>query len=161
MAEADNQRLRELLQQFVDARLDAPQLFARAGKLLPPGADATEALLLFLAEANFRLRLPADRKPLIRRLEQLAQSETSYSELDLWCFCLEHTEALAPEAGPRADAELRLLREIVNWIEEWEDEAERPDPEEVGALARILAQERDPQRCLEQLAAALARLGRE
>jgi hypothetical protein len=161
MAATANDELRALLQEFVDARLDAPELFARAGKLLPEGSDPYEEILELLAEANLQLRLPPGRQAFIRRLEQFARGETSYTELDLWCFSLGQTEALSPDAAVSSDPEVKLLRALVDWIDQWEDEVVRPQLDEVRELARILAQEADPARCLEALEEALARFGRD
>ena len=52
MATAGSPRLRALLQKFVDARIDAPELFARAGKLLPRGSDPSEEVLELLEQAR-------------------------------------------------------------------------------------------------------------
>src|SRR3990167_11236174 len=84
MTFAGGEKLRALLQEFVDARLDVPELFARAGKLLPAGADTSEEILELLAEADLKLRLPAGRGAFVRRLEQFAAGQSSYTELDLW-----------------------------------------------------------------------------
>lgn len=154
-----NQKLRTLLQEFVNARLDAPALFARAGELLPKGTDPYEEILALLAEGELRLALPAGRQAFVRRLEQFAEGESSYTELALWCFSLGQTDALSPEAPVSADPEIALLREVVNWIEEWEDESVRPEPAKVRELARILTREADPARCLQWLEEALARFG--
>lgn len=161
MAFAASPELRALLQEFVDARLDAPELFARTGKLLPAGADATEEILELLAEADLKLRLPAGRGAFVRRLEQFAEGEASYTELDLWCFSLGQTEPLADDAALSADPEINLLRAVVDWIEEWEDEAVRPAPGELREFAQILNREADPLRCLEQLEEVVARFGQE
>lgn len=161
MATAGSQEMRALLQEFVEARIDAPELFARAGKLLPGGADPSEELLELLAEADLQLRRPTGRQAFVRRIEQFAERETSYAELDLWCFSLGQTAALSPEAGPTADPEVNLLREVVNWIEQWEEEAARPAPAGLREFARILAQEADPVRCRDRLEDALARFERD
>ena len=160
MASAGSQQMRAVLQDFVDARITAPELFARAGKLLPAGADASEEILELLAEADLRLRLPAGRQAFVRRLQQFASGETSYAELDLWCFSLGQTEALADDAAP-VTPELSLLRAVVDWIEEWEDEAVRPAPATLHELAQILAREPNPGTCLARLEEALARSGRD
>lgn len=159
MARSGRNALRELLQEFVDARVDAPELFARAGKLLPAGTDASEVILELLAEADLKLRLPAGRQAFVRRLEHWAEDEISYTELALWCFSLGQTEQLAHDAVP-ATPELTLLRAVVDWIEEWEDETARPAPATLHEFARILAQERDPVQCLGRLEEARARFGR-
>ncbi len=153
-------KLRALLQEFVDARLDVPDLLARAQPLLPPGTDPGAGILEILADADLRLALPAGRLAFVRRLEQFADGETSYTELGLWCFGLGQTEALSPEAPLTTNPETALLREVMDWIEQWDDEAVRPRPEEVRELAQILAREKDPKRCLKSLEAALARFGR-
>ncbi len=150
-------KLRALLTEFVEARLDAPDLFARAGALLPQDSDPYQEILELLAEAELRLPLATGRKAFIRRLEQFADGELSFTELDLWCFALGQTEALTPDSPVSADAETNLLREVVGWIEQWEDEAVRPEPEQVRELASILTREADPQRCLEALEEALDR----
>lgn len=161
MAFAASPELRALLQEFVDARLDAPELFTRAGKLLPAGSDPAEEILELLAEADLKLRLLAGRAAFVRRLEQFAEGETSFTELDLWCFSLGQTEALADDAALSADPEVNLLRAVLDWIEPWEEEATRPAPAELHEFARILQREADPLRCLEQLEAAVARFGQE
>jgi len=154
-----SEKLRALLQKFVDARLDAPELFARAGELLPPEGDPYEEILELLAEADLHLKLDAGRQAFVRRLEQFAAGDASYTELDLWCFSLGQTDALSPETAVSVDPETNLLREVVDWIEQWEDEAVRPAPEQVRELAQILAREPDPGRCLAALEEALARFG--
>jgi len=151
--------LRALLQEFVDARLDAPELFARAGTLLPPEGDPYEEILELLAEADLHLTLAAGRQAFVRRLEQFAAGDTSYTELDLWGFSLGQTEAFSLDTAVSVDPEINLLREVVDWIEQWENEAVRPAPEQVGELAQILAREPDPGRCLAVLKEALARFG--
>jgi hypothetical protein len=156
-----SQEMRALLQEFVDARLDAPDLFARAGAMLPPDSDPYEEVLELLAEAELKLGLPKDRRALIRRLGQFASGETSYTELDLWGFSLGQTEALSPDAPISSDAETALLQAAVAWIDEWEDEGVRPEPEEVGELVRILRRETDPRRCLAALEEAAARFRRD
>lgn len=161
MAMARSPKMRALLQEFVEARIDAPELFARAGGLLPRGADASEEILELLAEADLKLSLPAGRQAFVRRLEQFADGEISYAELELWCFSLGQTESLADDAALSANPEVTLLRTVIEWIEEWEDEAERPALAELHEFARILAQEREPVQCLGQLEAALARFGRD
>lgn len=160
MAGASSPKMRALLQEFVDARIDAPELLARAGELLPPGADASEEILELLAEADLKLRRPTGRQAFVRRLEQFADGEASYAELDLWCFSLGQTEQLADDTALSVDPEAGLLRAVMDWIEQWEDEAERPTPPELHEFARILAQEADPGRCLDRLEQALARFGR-
>ena len=144
MTFAGGEKLRALLQGFVDARLDVPELFARAGKLLPAGADTSEEILELLAEADLKLRLPAGRGAFVRRLEQFAAGQSSYTELAL-----------------SVDPEINLLRAVVDWIEEWEDEQARPAPAELREFANILGREADPLRCLEQLEEAVARFGRD
>ena len=161
MAFAGSPELRSLLQEFVDARIDAPELFARAGKLLPAGSDVAEEILELLAEADQKLRLPASREAFARRLEQFAAGEASYTELDLWCFSLGQTAPLADDAPLSPDPEVTLLRALLDWIEEWEDAAARPAPGELRELAQILDREADPLRCLEQLEEARARFGRD
>ena len=161
MAFAGSEKLRALLQEFVDARLDVPELFARAAKLLPAGADPSEEILELLAEADLKLRLPPGRQTFVRRLEQFAAGESSYTELDLWCFSLGQTKALAIDAALSVDPEINLLRAVVDWIEEWEDEAARPAPGELREFAQILGREADPLRCLEQLEEAVAHFGRD
>jgi hypothetical protein len=155
-----SEQLRALLQEFVEARLDAPELFARAGALLPPEGDPYEEILELLAEADLHLNLATGRQAFIRRLEQYAAGDSSYTELDLWGFSLGQTDALSTETTVSVDAETNLLRELVDWIEQWEDEAVRPAPEQVGELAQILAREPNPGRCLAALEEALDRFGR-
>lgn len=152
--------LRELLQEFVEARVDPSELLARAAKLLPTGTDAGEVILELLAEADLKLRLPAGRQAFVRRLEQWAEGEISYTGLDLWCFSLGQTETLADDAAP-ATPEIRLLRTVVDWIEEWAEEAARPAPATLHELAQILAREPDPVQCLARLEEALARPRRD
>ena len=156
-----SQPMRTLVQEFVDARLDAPDLFARAGALLPPDSDPYEEILELLAEAEMKLTVPKDRRALIRRLEQFASGEMSYTELDLWGFSLGQTEALSPDAPASADPETALLQTAVAWIDDWDDETVRPEPEEVGELVRILKRETDPRRCLAALEEAAVRFGGE
>lgn len=158
MTEAAAQ-MRALLQEFVEARLDAPDLFARAGALLPAETDPYEEILELLAEADLNLTFAAGRRAFIRRLEQFASGEASYTELGLWCFSLEQTQPFAPQAAVSSDTEMILLQEVAGWIDQWEDEAVRPDPVQVGELARILVRESDPARCLAALEEALARFG--
>src|SRR3972149_6262308 len=101
MTFAGGEKLRALLQEFVDARLDVPELFARAGPGLSAGAggekfagaDTSEEILELLAEADLKLRLPAGRGAFVRRLEQFAAGQSSYTELDLWCFSLGQHQA--------------------------------------------------------------------
>ncbi len=156
MATPASQEMRDLLQKFVDAQIDAPTLLARARKLLPANADASQEILELLAAGDLKLRLPEGRRAFVLRLEQFAEGEASYTDLDLWCFSLGLTGGFEPDAIPQ-DPELVLLRAVVDWIEQWEDEAERPAPAELHEFARILAQESDPLRCLERLQEALAR----
>ncbi|MFQ5724475.1 MAG: hypothetical protein ACE5G6_08270 [Terriglobia bacterium] len=161
MATAGSPKLRALLQEFVDARIDAPELFAQAGKLLPRGSDPSEEVLELLAEADLKLQLPAGREAFARRLEQFAEGETSYTELDLWCFSLGQTEPLAADGVLIPNPEVRLLRTVVEWVEEWEDDAQRPPPSQVRTLARILRREADPRACLERLEQARAGFERD
>jgi len=156
MATPASQEMRDLLQEFVDAQIDAPTLLARAGKLLPTDADANQEILELLAEGDLKLRLPEGRRAFVLRLEQFAEGEASYTDLDLWCFSLGLTGGFEPDAIPH-DPELILLRAVVDWIAQWEDEAECPAPAELHEFARILAQESDPLLCLERLQEALAR----
>lgn len=156
MGVAGSQKLRALLQEFVEAKLDAPELFARAAALLPAGADVSEVLLELLAEADLKLSLPPGRQAFVRRLEQFAAGEASYTELDLWCFSLGQTEPLADDAALSASPEITLLRAVVDWIEEWEEEAKRPAPATLREFARTLGREADPLLCLERLEAARA-----
>ncbi len=142
--------LAPLLQEFVEARIDVAELFARAQALLPAGSDPSVEILAWLAESYELLRLPSSRAPLVHRLRQFAQQEINWTELDLWCFALEHTEALSHERPP-AEPELVLLREVLSWIDTWEEVAARPAPEVLSKLADILAKEPNPTRCLERL----------
>ncbi len=142
--------LAPLLQEFVDARIGMAELFQRAQALLPAGSDPSAEILEWLAESEQLLRLPLSREPLVRRLRQFADQEIAWEELDLWCFALEHTEALSHERPP-AEPELVLLREVLSWIDAWEEAADRPALEGVSKLADILAEEQNPTRCLERL----------
>jgi hypothetical protein len=153
-------KMRALLQEFVEARVDVPELFARAEKLLPKGSDAGEEILELLAEAELRLTLPATRKPFVHRLEQFASGESSFTELALWSFSLGQTELLAPDAPTSPNPEVNLLRTMVDWIDQWDDETVRPTAAQVQELAGILEREADPVRCLEQLEQALERFDR-
>ena len=69
---AGDERCRALLQEFADARIDAPELFARAERLLPAGADTSEQVLELIDESEFKLRVPAGRQAFVRRIEQFA-----------------------------------------------------------------------------------------
>ena len=158
MNSTQQDRWRVLLEEFVDAHIDAPELLERVAALLPAGADPAEEVLNRLAEGEFKLRPPAGRLAFIRRLEQFAASESSYAELDLWCFSLWQTDAFAPEAAP-ADPETALLQNVLGWIQEWEEEDSRPEPATLHELAEILARENDPEHCLERLEEALDRSG--
>lgn len=141
--------LRDVLQAFVDARVDAPQLLARAQALLGKEADATNEILLLLAEGNLRLRLPTNRQALARRFEQAGSGETSYTELDLWLFAIGQTRDLAADAS--ANPEVELVREIAGWSQTWEKESERPSTGQFRALAQALRDEQDAARCLQQM----------
>lgn len=160
MARPPSPQLRALLQDFVEARVDASELFERAGKLLPPGTDACEKVLEVLAEGDLKLTLAAGRPVFVRRLEQFARGDTSFTELSLWCFSLGQTPAFAEDAGPTTDAEVTLQREVLDWIEQGEDEEAPLEPEEAQTVARLLTAEPDPLRCREALAAARVRFGR-
>ena len=139
----------------MEARIDVPELFARAGKLLPDGSDPSEEILELLAEADLQLRMPPRREAFIRRLLQFAEGETSYTELDLWCFSLGQIESFADEAPLSEDAEIVLLRAVRDWMGEWEDEGERPAPAQLHELAQILSREADPVQCLDRLEQAI------
>jgi len=152
-------KMRALLQGFVDARVDVPELFARAEKLLPKGSDAGEEILELLAEAELRLTLTGGRKPFVHRLEQFASGESSFTELALWSFSLGQTSLLAPDAPTSPNPEVNLLRTLVEWIDQWDDEAVRPTAAQVQELAGILQRESDPARCRAQLEQALERFG--
>ena len=154
MNSTQQDRWRVLLEEFVDARIDAPELLERVAALLPAGADPAEEVLTRLAEGEFKLRPPAGRLAFIRRLEQFAAGESSYAELDLWCFSLWQTEAFAPEAAP-TDAETALLQNVLGWIQDWEDEESRPEAATLRELGEILARESDPEVCLEKMVEAL------
>ena len=154
MNSTQQDRWRTLLEEFVDARIDAPELLERVATLLPAGADPAEEVLTRLAEGEFKLRPPAGRLAFIRRLEQFAAGESSYAELDLWCFSLWQTEAFAPEAAP-TDAETALLQNVLGWIQDWEDEESRPEAATLRELGEILARESDPEVCLEKMVEAL------
>ena len=150
-------KMRALLQEFVEARVDVPELFARAEKLLPKGSDAGEEVLELLAEAELRLKLTGGRKTFVHRLEQFASGESSFTELALWSFALGQTDLLAPDAITSSDPEVNLLRTLVDWIDQWDDEAVRPTAAQVQKLAGILQRESDPTHCLEKLEEALER----
>ena len=150
-------KMRALLQEFVEARVDVPELFARAEKLLPRGSDAGEVVLELLAEAALRLRLTGGRQPFVQRLEQFASRESSFTELALWSFALGQTDLLAPDALTSPNPEVNLLRALVEWIDQWDDEAVRPTAAQVRELAGILEREADPAHCLEKLGEALER----
>ena len=154
-------KMRALLQQFVEARVDVPELFARAEKLLPKGSDAGEQILELLAEAELRLALPAGRKVFVHRLGQFASGESSFTELALWSFSLGQTELLAPDAPTSPDPEVNLLRTVVDWIDQWDDETVRPSAEQAQELAGILERESHPVRCLAELERTLERSGRD
>ena len=147
-----------LLEEFVDARIDAPELLERAAKRLPAGADAADRILTGLAEGEWRLRPPAGRLAFIRRLEQFAADQSSFGELDLWCFALWQTGVFAPEAEA-ADPETALLQEVLHWMQDWDEEEARPSPATLSELADILAKENDPAQCLERMEEALERSG--
>jgi len=147
-------KLAPLLQEFVEARIGMAELFQRAQALLPAGSDPSAEILEWLAESEQLLRLPSSRAPLVRRLRQFANQEIAWEELDLWCFALEHTEALSPER-PSTEPEHVLLRELLSWIDTWEETAARPALKVVGKLADMLAEETNPTRCLERLESAL------
>ena len=67
MTSMQQDRWRALLEEFVDARIDAPELLERVAELLPAGADPAEEVLTRLAEGEFKLRPPAGRLAFIRR----------------------------------------------------------------------------------------------
>lgn len=146
--------LASLLQEFVDARISAAELFARAETLLPPGSDASAEILTWLAESDQMLRLPPDRQALAQRLREFARQEIAWEELDLWAFALEHTEALSPDAVSDPP-EVALLRAVLGWLEDWEDAQARPPAARLEQLAHILLTEKDPARCLARLEDAL------
>ncbi len=156
----DNETLRELLQQFVEARIDAPLLFARAGDQLPTGCDATEEVLRLLAASELELELPKGRGPLVRRIQQVASGETSYTELDLWFFTLTQIKAINSHT-PAEKPETELLRAIVQWGQGWDDETRRPSNDRFKEFVEVLRKESDPKKCLLQLEEILARGGRE
>lgn len=148
--------LASLLQEFVDARISPAELFQQAEALLPAGSDASAEILTWLAESDQMLRLPPGRNALAQRLREFARKEIAWEELDLWVFALEHTEALSPDRV--ADTpELALLREVLGWIDEWEEVDARPAAEQLNQLAGILFTEKDPTRCLARLEETLAR----
>ncbi len=152
--------LRELLQQFVDARIDAPLLFGRAGDLLPPGTDATEQILTRLTESEFELRLPEGRGPLVKRFNQIASGETSYTELDLWFFTLTQIKEVDSDT-PSPDPETELLRTIIQWSQEWDDELQRPTEDMFKEFVEILRSQSSPATCLDQIEEVLARNQRD
>ncbi len=77
MATPASKEMRDLLQEFVDAQIDAPALLARAGKLLPADADTSQEILELLAQGDLKLRLPEGRRAFVLRLEQFAEGEAS------------------------------------------------------------------------------------
>jgi hypothetical protein len=142
--------LTSLLQEFVDARISAAALFARAEHLLPAGSDASLELLTWLAESDQMLRLPAGRHALAQRLREFSQEEISWEELDLWAFALEHTEELSFDR-PSSAPEVALLRAVLGWIEDWQEPEARPPAERLEQLANLLLTEKNPERCLIRL----------
>ncbi|MBI4462727.1 MAG: hypothetical protein HY653_07475 [Acidobacteria bacterium] len=148
--------LAALLQEFVEARIGTAELIRRAEALLPAGSDTTAEILTWLAQSDQMLRLPRGREPLAQRLREFAREEITWEELDLWAFALEHTEPLSPDRFSAAPEEA-LLREVLAWIEDWQEAEARPGAAKLDQLARILLEERDAARCLERLEAALAR----
>jgi hypothetical protein len=146
--------LAALLQEFVDARIGPAELFSRAEGLLPAGSDSMEEVLTWLAESEEMLRLPTGHRALAQRLREFADQEISWDELDLWAFALEHTEALSPDR-PAATPQVALLREVLSWIEEWQEEDLRPSAARLRLLADILQAEPEPGRCLARLEEAL------
>jgi len=72
---------------------------------------------------------------------------------------LGQTALLAPDAPSSPDPEVNLLRTVVGWIDQWDDEAVRPTTAQVQKLAGILQRESDPARCLAKLEEALERFG--
>jgi hypothetical protein len=144
---------RALLQDFAEARLGPAELFTRAGRLLPAGADASQQLLELLAESEFELQPPASREPFIRRIEEFASGAISYDELDLWTFVLWQTEVLSPYAPPASDSELALFQAVLAYISAWEDEELRPDGAGYAEFVRLLQDEPDPRRCAQRLEA--------
>lgn len=156
----DNQTLRELLQQFVEARIDAPLLFARAGDQLPAGCDATEEILRLLAKSELELELPKGRGPLVRRFQQVASGETSYTELDLWFFTLTQIKEVSSDT-PSERPETELLRVIVQWSQRWDDETRRPSNDLFDEFVEVLRKESDPEECRRRLEKILPRSGRD
>lgn len=148
--------LTPLLQEFVDARIGPAELLRRAQALLPPGSDASGEILTWLAESDQMLRLPPDRKALAQRLGEFAREKISWEELDLWAFAVEHTEALSPD-HVSGIPEVELLRELLDWIEEWQEADARPGGERLDHMATILLAETDPARCLARLEQVLER----
>ncbi|MFQ5927353.1 MAG: hypothetical protein ACE5MH_07960, partial [Terriglobia bacterium] len=125
--------------------------------LLPAGSDASAEILTWLAESDQMLRLPRDpQRGLAQRLREFAREEIAWEELDLWAFALEHTEALSLDQTS-ATPTVTLVREMLGWIEEWQEAEARPTPGRCDELAAILLAERDPARCLARLEQALAR----
>ncbi|MFQ5818193.1 MAG: hypothetical protein ACE5H2_09615 [Terriglobia bacterium] len=149
--------LASLLQEFVDARIGAAELFRRAEALLPAGSDASAEILTWLAESDQMLRLPPDpQRGLAQRLREFAREEIAWEELDLWAFALEHTEAFWEEQASDTP-EVAVVRAVLGWIEEWQEAEARPAAARMDELASILLAERDPARCLARLEQALAR----
>lgn len=156
----DNETLRELLQQFVEARIDAPLLFARADDNLPVGCNATEEVLRLLAKSELELELPKGRGPLLRRIQQVASGETAYTELDLWFFTLTQIKAINSHT-PAEKPETELLRVIVQWSQGWDDETRRPSNDLFEEFVEVLRKESDPVECQRQLEEILARDDRD
>jgi hypothetical protein len=148
--------LPSLLQEFVEARIGVAELFRRAEALLPPGSDASAEILTWLAESDQMLRLPPGREPLAQRLREFSAGEIAWEELDLWAFALEHTQALSLDAVT-GTPETELLREVLGWIEEWQEAEARPTAARLGQMANLVLSEKDPARCLERLEQVLER----
>ncbi len=155
MGQSTGAHLAVIMQRFVNAEIDAPVLFDQAQNLLGAEADAIEFLLTTLVEGGVALQPPQGRKALIRRLEQVAKGETSYTELDLWFFTLGQIEAIAGQT--RADdPDVELLRTVVEWSQLWDDENERPSSLQFQQLADILTHAPNPKGCRSAMEQALS-----
>ncbi len=155
MSKAPGTHLAMIVQRFLNGWIDTPELFAETQTLLGPGTDASETLLTELAQGGVPLQLPPGRETLIHRFEQYASGEVAYSELELWLFALAQVEEIS-SPSPSDDPEIELLRNVVVWSQEWEDEKERPVERQFLGLAAILKQFADPVECLATLEAALS-----
>ena len=144
-----------IVQRFVNAEIDAPEMLDKAQKLLGPGVDVTEKLLAGLAEGGVPLQLPPPRRSLSKRFAQFANGEIAYTELDLWLFTVAQIGQISAQ-GRAEDPEIELLRAVVEWSQPWDDEAKRPGNKLFLGMSSILKNIADPAECLATLEAALA-----